>query len=161
MSNFILSIETKQLLERLMKAEVGELITYKEMTEIVGRDIQKNGSGIMYSARRKALNDCQIVFITIANKGIKRASDEEIANSGASVIHKIRRASHKGKKILHAVNDFSALTNESKIHHNATASFLGAIELMTKPKKIIALEKKVKEESDSINVTKTLELFKK
>lgn len=161
MSNFILSIETKQLLERLMKAEVGELITYKEMTDIVGRDIRKSGSGIMYSARRKALNDCRMVFVTIVNEGIKRASDEEIANSGSSVIDKIRRASKKGKKVLHAVNDFGALTNECKVRHNASASFLGAIDLMTRPKKIIALEEKVKEESDSINVTKTLELFKK
>ena len=161
MSNFILSIETKQLLERLMKVEVGELITYKEMTEIVGRDVRKDGSGIMYSAKRKALNDCQIVFITITNKGLKRASDEEIANSGASVIHKIRRTSHKGKKVLYAVNDFSALTNESKISHNAYASFLGAIDLITRPKKIVALQEMVREESDSINVTKTLELFKK
>jgi len=160
MSNFILSIETKQLLERLMKVKVGELISYQEMTDIVGRDIRKDGSGIMYSARRKALNDCQIVFITITNEGIKRASDEEIANSGASVIHKIRKASKKGKKVLHAVNDFGALTNNSKIRHNASASFLGAIDLMTRPKKIVALEEKVKEESECINVTKTLELFK-
>ena len=161
MSNFILSIETKQLLERLMKVEVGELITYKEMTEIIGRDVRNNGSGIMYSARRKALNDCQIVFITITNEGLKRASDEEIANSGASVIHKIRRASHKGKKILHSVNDFGKLSNKSKIRHNASASFLGAIDLMTQPKKIVALEERVKKESDSITVTKTLELFTK
>ncbi|HUU86120.1 MAG TPA: hypothetical protein VMX17_00035 [Candidatus Glassbacteria bacterium] len=160
MSNFILSIETKQLLERLIKTKVGELVTYKEMTKIVGRDIRKEGSSIMYSARRKAVNDCQIVFITVTNKGIKRASDEEIANSGSSVIHKIRRTSHKGKKVLHCVENFGSLTNESKIHHNASASFLGAIDLMTRPKKIIALEEKVKEESNSINVMKTLELFK-
>lgn len=160
MSNFILSIETKQLLERLIKAEVGELITYQEMTNIVGRDIRKEGCGIMYSARRKAENDCQIVFITVVNKGIKRASDEEIANSGTSAIAKIRRTSHKGKKRLHCVENFGSLTNESKIHHNAAASFLGAIDLMTRPKKIIALEEVVKKESNSINVTKTLELFK-
>lgn len=154
------SIYTQQIYKRLIATKPGDFISYDELTKLIGINVQTEGYGYRASATRIALVEDKMVFGVIPNDGIKRLNDNEIAKLGDSSIRKIRKESKNGIRKVTAVQDFDALTPESKMKHNSTLSVLAAFQHFTKPRNILKIESVVAENQKQINFDETLSIFK-
>lgn len=152
------SIDTKLLLQRLQKAEVGELLTYDELGDIIGRDVQKEARSCLLSAIRSCLS-AEIVFGTVRNVGVKRLTDRELAGIGEDVRSHIGRVARKATRKMTLISNFDNLTNEEKIRHNTTISMLGAVGHITSVKANRSLENKVAASLEVLPLQKTLSAF--
>jgi len=126
------SIDTQILEGVLDKAEEGELLTYKKLSDAIGRPVQiGRGRGYLDTARRRQLHDKQRNFITIRNEGIKLAAPEECVEDGQSAMVASRRKARRGRKKL-ASADYDRLNAQDQVKHNTIYSTLGIMEMITK-----------------------------
>lgn len=156
--NFQASIETRLLYDRLRKLAVGEIVSYRELTEIISQDVQGDGRGALQTARRLALRDDAIVCDVVKNIGVKRLSDREVVQSGSHTFVRVRRLAQRGAERL-AAADPSALSSDENARRFASMAALAVVKLMGKPKSVdkIAAANNV---SGELPVARTLELFR-
>jgi hypothetical protein len=154
----LLSIDAKLLYERLIQVEVGAEITNKELSDIIGRNVQESGRGVLATARRKAQREDQIVFGIVRNVGLKRLTDAEIVNSGERSIEHHRRSSKRAGRRLTCVQHFDALPPEVQTRHNAQASYFGLVAHLSTTRQMKRLEEKVS--NGVLPLQRTLEAFK-
>jgi hypothetical protein len=158
---FVVSVDIKLLYERLLKAAIGDVITYEELSEIIRLDIRsKKGWSKLFSARRRAERHDRMLFSAVPTVGIQRCNDAEIVASGPKAVQKIRRSARRGAERLSLVSDFSTLSNTDKITHNTSAAHLGALYEFTKPSAARKIEAAVKESGQTLSLGATLEAFK-
>ncbi len=139
-----LSIDSQLIAERLMQVEIGQLVTYEVLSEVIRQDATNDhGRGCIATARRMLQRDHQIVFGTVRGVGLKRLSDAEIVQTGSHSVHRVRSAARRGAKMLTAVSDFDALAPADKLRHNATLSVLGAIEAISSAGAVKKVEQRV------------------
>lgn len=158
---FQITVDARILYERLIKVPPGGFVSYKELSELIKRDVQKNVRYLLETARRKSLNENQIVFGTIKNKGLKRLEDIEKVSIGENVIEHVRRASKAGIKKIMCVENFDKLPNPEKIKHNTHLSMLGVFNGLTQRKNIKHLESKIEQAQNKLSLIRTLEMFTK
>ena len=116
--------ETELLVRHLQSATIGQVFTYAEMSEAAKDDVQSRNT-ILQTARRQLMKTPhRMVFGTIAGVGIKRLSDEEIPDEGASAIKRSRNIARKGIKKLGCGN-IANMTPETKVKHITTSTVLG------------------------------------
>lgn len=155
---FELSVDAQLLTKRLMKAEVGETVTYAEMNELIHSNVQKKSRHLMQRARITCQREKRMVFDAIENVGLKRLNDSEIAQTGERVMSGINRAARRGFKRINCA-DYNAIDNEAKIKMNTHLSMLGALNAITSAKKMPLLEDKVREVNDRLSLANTLKMF--
>jgi hypothetical protein len=154
-----ISIDTRLLYNRISSAKPGEIITYAELSEIIGKRVQAPGAGYGYlrTAIKRALSNDGLVFSAVRNEGIKRLTDEENAQStGSQAINKIRRLSGVAIKKVTSV-DFAGLSNDAKTKHNMSLSVLGLFNAFSKPRKVKKIERKFA--AGILSINKTIDLF--
>ena len=155
-----LHIDSRTLYDRLEKVElINPIITYRELGDLIGRNVQKQARGNLYTAIHMMQREHTIVFGTVKGIGLKRLNDEEVAHTGGGVLQHIKRATTRGIRKLICIEDFNSLPNEAKIKHNASLSILGVFREMTKQKKIKQIESKVNETQLQLPIVKTIEAF--
>ena len=89
------AIDTRLLLQRLLQAKVGEVITYRELNSAIDRDVQREANPFLQSAMRAALRQ-MMVFSTIRGVGVKRLTDRELAGIGEATRQHISRRPPRG-----------------------------------------------------------------
>lgn len=152
--------DTRLLYQRLVRAEIGDFISYKELCEIIDRDVQKEGRCYLVTARKMAQRDDDKVFGVVTNEGLKCLNSTEIIDTAAFSIEHIKRTSRKTIRRISCIQDISTLPNEEKIRFNTYASTIGAISVMTKGSSIKKIEAKVQETQEQLPYIKTLDAFK-
>lgn len=153
-----MAIDTRLLLQRLLKAKVGDVLTYKELNGVISRDVQRDANPCLQSAMRAALRQ-QMVFSTLRGIGVKRLTDRELAGIGEAARQHIARSARVAMKKMTHVQDFKALTNDEKIRHNTGLAMLGAVAHIASPKNAKALEGRVSNSFSVLPVQKTLAAF--
>lgn len=154
------SIDAQMLYERIVQLNVGESISYAELSALVGRNVQDEGHGVLATARRMAERE-EIVFGTVMGQGIRRLSDPEIVDTGDHAIARVRRAAKRGANTVTAVADFDALPNEKKIKHNTLLSLLGTVTAFMRPATAKKIATSVAQNSGKLSVGDTLRAFGK
>ena len=156
---FEISIDTRMLYECLAKSNVGDLISYTQLNEIINQNVQKEARHLMMSARRIARRENQLVFDCVANVGLKRLNDVQICNTETRRMDHIRRTSKEGIRDLACVQDFNALPNDAKIKHNAGMALYGILSELTRISSVKRIEAKVREKHETLTLTETLDAF--
>jgi len=155
-----MSIDTRLLIEKMKSVKVGDVISYDELSKIIGRDIRsRQGYARLQSARRNCLKQHGIVFSTVAKEGLRRCDDSQIVGQAEHFVHRAHRISKRGIDTL-ACADFQKLDNTKRVELNAIASGLGVIHHITSmpaQKKLMAAAQQA---SDKLPLAKTLEVFK-
>ena len=157
----LLSVDTKRIYDRLSKAEVGEVVPYEELTELIGRNVCAEARYCVDSARRMLRNQDGIIVKPVHGVGVKRLTDLEKALLGPAALHSIRGKARRAMREITCVDDFSALPPDAQVKHNASLSVLGAIQHFSGSRKLAAIEGKVAEAKAALPVQKTLEFFGK
>lgn len=153
------SIDVQMIYDRLHKANTGDTVSYADLTELIGRDVQDRARYILLRALDLLRRDHNYVFGTVRRVGVKRLADGEIVGSAASDVASIRRKARKAASKLTCVADYDALTPDERIRHNATVSLFGAIATMTKRPEMKRLETAVEATGRTLPLARTLEAF--
>lgn len=157
-----LSIDTKIIYDKLLTVRENETITYKEISELIYRDITKH-RGLLYSALNLARRENQMVFDCVPKVGMKRlANNQIVSNVRARTLAKIKRVSSLAYKKVTAT-DYDKLNKEERIQHNATVSFLGAIKQIATEKTVQKLESALTNKPQlggTLAIGQTLDLFR-
>lgn len=154
-----ISIEAQEVIRRLEKTEIGDIVTYGELALLCGGNPQRNKRHVLYTARKRMLLDNQFVFETVMNTGIKRIDDHEIVNTSQRSIKQAHRLSKRAVQKLTCV-DFSRLDNRSKILHNAHMSVFGVLAYVTETKHVRKLENTVERLNEKLSLSQTLSFFR-
>lgn len=159
MANFETSSDARFIANALANANHGEIVTYKMLSEAIGRDVRKFATGALYTAVKMQLRDSR-VFECIRGVGYKLLpADEIVRTQGAKAFNAITNKARSAVKKI-AAADYGQLENDQKIKHNAQISMLGAICHMTKPKSLEHVENAViAAQNKELPVGNTLALF--
>lgn len=153
---FSKSLETTQIEKELRKAEIGETISYKQLSEVLGRDVRQWCRNNLQSARR-ILSSEGYEFGVVLNVGLKRLAPNEVVDTNAVFTEKIRRTTKRGlKRLSHVVLD--DLDDEHRTRLNAQAAHLQFLSHVAKPNAAKAIEK-ASTPSDRPNIGQTMKLF--
>jgi hypothetical protein len=156
---FVASSDVRRLCKRLAEAQVGDVLTYKELSALIARDIQTEARGALMSARRITQRERGIVFGTIMNEGLKRLSDIEIVQTGAQAVVRIRHASRRGAERI-GVAAPEKLPIEARVQMNTYLTVLAAMHSLSQEKRLKKLEERVARAESRLPLDKTLEAFK-
>jgi hypothetical protein len=153
-----MAIDTRLLLQRLLQAKVGEVITYQDLNGQIDRDVQREANPCLQSAMRSALRQ-MMVFSTIRGVGVKRLTDRELAGIGDATRQHISRSARMAMRKMAAVQDFDTLNNEEKVRHNTNLAMLGAVAHIASPNQMKTLEGRVTANAGVLPVQRTLAAF--
>ena len=153
-----MSVDAQILIATLKDIAVGEVATYQSLSATIKRNVQTDAYGAMTTARRALQRDHRMIFGTVRGVGLRRLNDGEIVDAGRSHITSMRRTSRRGLKKLACV-DWDNLDNASRIKHNASASMLGAVNMITRESSIKKLEAKIEKTKEKLPIASTLALF--
>lgn len=158
------SIFTQELVDFLSKAVDGAVVTYADMTKLIGFDVRPNYNGYpyLYSAKEILQRDYDIVFETIPKEGIKRLPHEKVALSGPALFVK-RTKSHVKRHAnrINTVTDYyESLSPEAKLGANMARTLIFFTAESIKPKKMDLIKDACKKSgSNYIGFGDTLALF--
>jgi hypothetical protein len=154
-----INVDARVLLSRLKAAKVGDVVTYAELSELVGRDVQKTSRYILEAARRWAKKE-RVIFGVVTGQGLKRLDDIGKVRAGSGMMDKIRRTSRRAAQTLASVENFDSLPNDMKIQHNMSMSIFGVIQQATSRKTQDRIAEKVSgSEGGVLAMKKSFELF--
>lgn len=156
---FIASFDVRSLCNLMANTDIGQILSYEEMSKVIGRDVQTEARGALVSARRITQRELGYVFGTIYRLGLKRLSDVEIVQTGAQSVVKIHHASRRGAdRIANAAPE--KLPIESRVQMNTYLSVLAMVHAVSTEKRLKRLEEKVAQAEARLPLERTLEAFK-
>lgn len=124
-----ISPEVRAVAELLMGCQPGEVVTFLEMSAVIGSNIFARRH-IITSARKMALQEAGTVFASERSIGYKRLEASAVAYVvGSSARSSIRKSARRGvKSILEGTRRVNDLTPEIQRKVSAEMSALGLIE---------------------------------
>ena len=158
--DFQMGVDTRLIYDRIVeeKGNYGKLITYEELSRLVGRNVQHEAAGCLRTARAAVLRDHNIGVATIKSVGIKIETEAEKVQHGLRSVRKIQGEAKRGGRHI-AAADYEQLSMSDKAAHNAGLSMLGAIGALSTRKAVKKLESRVGEASKPLPLAETLRHF--
>ena len=104
---FHLSHESTLLIALLRKMNVGDVLSYEEINEAIGGDVQRAQRFALSTARKRLMLEDQIHFGTIIGVGIKRLDDHGAVESLDIDVSRVRsgaRRVHRKTRLIDMVN---------------------------------------------------------
>ncbi|MFA5381811.1 MAG: hypothetical protein WC356_01505 [Candidatus Micrarchaeia archaeon] len=158
---FKIGIDAQVLYDRIIQVNPGEIITYEELNELIGRDVQTDAYASLFTARNKARSINRKAFGVMPNVGLKCLEDDEIVGAGHKALDRARGRARNGFKTLICLNNYAGLPDHLKIKHNTVATLLAMVNRITKPKTVAAIEGVISEKMEKLTFSQTLEFFEK
>jgi len=156
--SFVMSIDTRAVYDRMKEAVVGEVVSFKTLSEVLGRKVEGDEASIQ-SAIRKLIGE-GVLFENVRKTGYKRLSDTEVVGIADREREGLRKKAKRAVRKLACVREFDRLPNELKIKHNAAMSGFGAIAAMMSAGRMKRLEERVEVAQQQLPLAKTLEVFR-
>jgi hypothetical protein len=151
------SADTLTIENRLRNTEPGDVVSYDDLSTLLGRDVRMYCRGNLGTAR-KTLVDESIFFDVLPNAGLKRLNTEEACEAASSYTRRARKTARRGIRHLQHVQ-FDELSDDGKRKHLTTSAQLGAMEMFGAGKAAKRIEKRVNGQRDQLPIGETLKLF--
>lgn len=151
------SADTKIIEHRLRTTSAGEVVTYDELSKLLGRDVRVHCYGNIQTAI-KALIKESVFFDCVIGNGYRRLNESE---SVAALEHyriKARRAVRRG--IVHLQHiEADKLSEQDRLKYFAAGTQLQALELFSGAKAGNKIEAAVTKCASQMAIGETLKLF--
>lgn len=135
-----ISPDVEALVAALADVSPGSAITYQQLTDVIGRDVQKHRH-LIDSARRIAQREHGAVFSVEIGVGLSRLTLEQLPTVGSTARSRIRSTARRGAK---ALRQGSARANdippEVQRKLNAEISSLALVEHIASDKQAAPVE---------------------
>jgi hypothetical protein len=150
------SAETKWLIERLLKAECGEVVTYDELSQIAEEDVQKQNRHILSSALRILRNEYKIAFGCEQGIGVKRLDSVGVIGELHNHTRQIRNKAKRGIKFSGCIQDLQELPQEKRCECLAKQSYLSMVAKTAKDNNQKKLEDNMRGKEIKLNTKQLL-----
>ncbi len=150
-----LSIDTRLIMERLDACNIGDVVSYDELSQIIGREI--TSCYYLTTTARKRLLAANKYFEAVPGVGFRRCNDSQKVAGGGAYLQRSRRACKRGATITASVDDYDAMSKGDQRQHNAQLSLLLTMRAMSTPSKVKAIEAKVEDSHQRLSMKSTLE----
>jgi len=154
-----LSLDSRLLHQRLQKCSQGDFVSYEELNELIGGDVQNKAYPNLVTAKKRAQRIDGLVFFPIRGSGLKCLDDDEIVAASQAGIDHIRRHSKRNASKLTCV-DYGNLSADEKITHNLNLSYFAAIQQVSKNKTLQNSRERIAIEDNAVAAKKMIEVFK-
>jgi hypothetical protein len=151
------SIDVKALVDRMKSMAPGDVVPYRELTQLIGRDVTVFRY-LTDSARRILMRDHNMVYRSVINTGFKRLDDAETINVVSDDRrNKIRRQSAVAVRELTTV-DYAKVDQAHQTRHNMGMALFGSLFQATSQESVKKLTERVANAGGRIDATGTLKL---
>lgn len=154
-----MSVETRLICQRLERLEIGEMVTYSELSKEIGRDIQRGGRHVLESARRIIQRGKQILLECVREVGLKRLDDAGIIGSTNVSIIKVNNTARRGMSKASCLKNIDALPQYEKNQLNANISILALLAYATESESVKKIENRVSKTQERLPLMKTIKAF--
>ncbi len=152
------SSDVRLLVERMAKVGAGETASYRELTQLIGRDVTVHRH-IVESARRILLRDHNMVFRAVINEGYRRLEDAQVVDVvNTDRRQRIRKQARYAVRELSSVN-YDKLSQDKQLKHNTGMAMFGVLIQATDASSIKKLQERVTNAGGKIDVKGTLQLI--
>ena len=152
------SADTKIIESVLAEANVGDLITYEQLSKAIGRDVRVHALASLSSARRSLLASNKYVFGVERGVGLRRLDDTQIVDASEYDRKKMKRQANRSLRKLSVV-DFDNLPEQKKRQHIVASAQFGAIEMFATKNATKKIESKIDDSKKALPIGETLKLF--
>ena len=150
--------DVKTLVERMSKTPISETIGYRELTQLIGRDVTVHRH-LIESARRILMREHNMVFRCVMNEGYKRLDDATVVSTvNNDRKKKIRSQARFAVRELSSVN-YDSLDRQKQIQHNTGMAMFGVVIHSTDASAVKKLEKQIANSGGKLDVKGTLQLI--
>ena len=136
-----MSTEARLMMQRLREASLDDVVEYRELSTLIGRDVQVRARGQLSTARNRLLRDEGIYFDVIPGVGLKRVGDDGKIEAAKEKRVRVKNMARRTERLLSTV-DISKLSNSALIDYNVERSLAGVLAHMTQERKVVALKDK-------------------
>jgi hypothetical protein len=150
---FETTIDTRLLLQRLLKAEPGETVSYGELGKEIGRKIG-GGFSHLQSALRMAQAE-GAVFSCVRGSGYQRLTDQDILRASEGGLKRVRRAARRAGNTLSIAEPSKLEANERGLLHGRLSAF-AMIAHVAKPASVDRLASATKDKGQELAIAQTL-----
>lgn len=128
--DFQVSELTLRVVARLRRLRQGEMVSWRELSTLLGIDAQEGGRHHVDSARRILVHQDRRVCEVVPGEGVKWLTDAELPSLGPFTVGKIHRAARRGRRKLRCLTPqgYAALTREQQLAYNTGQAILGMFE---------------------------------
>ena len=147
------------VLESRLIKDKAPLVTYKELTAAIQRNVTKEAHGLLRTARRAVERDHSIVLECVPGEGVKicTALPGVLQATKRYFKHKSQRDS---QRVIRAASASKDLSNDDRVVINADVSIMGAVTLFMQPKVQRQIEGKVRDnQARELPTAETIRLF--
>ncbi len=150
------SADTKVIENVLSEMQVGDLLTYEQISAAIGRNVREFAIAALYSARRGLQKTKRMVFACEEGVGIRRLDDSGIVGSVEFDRKAVLRRANRTMDKLACVN-FEGLTESEKRKHTTAAAQMGVVAMFSSKASTRKIEGKINGKPMAIG--ETLNLF--
>ena len=155
---FIKSIDTVIIENRLRNTVPGEIVTYEELSTLLGRDYvefcRSNGT----TAQKSLMSEHSMFFDCVRGVGYRRLTDDETNGYMDHFRKSIKTTSRNGVRCSELV-PYEKLSEPAKRKHDAVRSTLEVTSLFTADSALKKIEKAVENNSARLSNAETMRLF--
>jgi hypothetical protein len=157
--SFALSAASRFMIQKLETVEIGQTVTYEELSAAAGEPVS-GGNPALQTAIRRLRRDKDMVFAVIRKIGVKLLRDTETVDYASSYQSRVRHIARKSFEIGSKV-DFATLPQQYQMKQSANASIMATLAQMTSSAKVMEIEKKMPEGKRELPINDTLKMFMK
>jgi len=140
---------------RLAKANVGDVVTYEELSKAAKVNVLQH-RGLIKTARNLARRQHNMIFSPVIGVGLKRLDDVGIAKDVHRDKKSIHRKAERSIRKVECVQDLAAMPAKDRTDLLVTASCLGAIAHASHGRTAKKLESKVQDATKQLPLAETL-----
>lgn len=153
-----MKLETQQIIKLLTAMEDDSVLSYADIKNAVGVDVQNGHRGLLRTAIKHAERETQRLFGTVFKVGVKRLvpghSAGELIKSREHMRRTARKAFNRSANI-----EFDKLTKDERTQVNCERTVLHFVAEVSSDSKTKKLSKTVESTGDAMSFAKTLEHF--
>jgi hypothetical protein len=125
------SVHTNDLIEALEKVEEGKYISYQDLSEIAGANVQTERRSNLNSALRVLQREKKKQFVPVRGKGLRCVVNGEQIQLAQDNIRSMRRKGERTKDVL-ATARYGELSPKEQIDFNSTAAHVGMLSYLAR-----------------------------
>lgn len=119
-------MERDNIVSRLESLNYNDRIGYADISKAAGIDILRYRH-VLGSARKVLMKTKQMVFEPVRAFGLRRITEDQIAQYGISAVKKTRRVARKGIAVASS-GDFNKMTEAGRVQHSVGLTVLNLIQ---------------------------------
>jgi hypothetical protein len=155
-----MSIDARLLTARLKQLRLDEIVTYMELSAIVGRDVRKDPTrGHLDTARKVVEREDGFVIAAVYGIGLKRLLPPAVIEQQKAVITSVNRKARRAMKKLATV-PVESLDSKGREDFNTVACHMSMVAATTTQNAAKKLRNEVVKSQQQLPLAKTLDAFK-